>query len=147
MLPVDVIAKILRIDKSLYHLSRIVSKNIRNAALHDILQHEMLEPIHAIEIKNLEEPYTIIENFTSVLFDDEGFSKKITKHVKSYLGTRILHDSRHYYCQSEYRYDHYDCKTKFVAAIFGKKGVIMERFRSYSDGNNTITLILYLFIK
>jgi len=62
-------------------------------------------------------PYATIEEFTSVLYDDEGFSKKETKYVKSHVNREI---SKSYYHQCELRYDHYDCKTKIVDSKFGK---------------------------
>src|SRR6266481_2689090 len=102
MFPTEIIVKILRFDKSLYHLSRTVSKDIRNVSLIDILQHEILQPITSNEIstleklEELEELYILIEIFTSVLYDGDGFCEKVTKHVKSNIGSNIK-DSR-YYC-------------------------------------------------
>lgn len=43
-LPDEILTKIFRSDPDLYHLSRIVSKNIRNLAFNDILQHEIIKP-------------------------------------------------------------------------------------------------------
>lgn len=62
ILPIDIIVYILRRRKSLFHLSRTVSKTIRNKSLNDIFQHELRNPISNTEISLLNEPYSILED-------------------------------------------------------------------------------------
>ena len=52
-LPTEILVNIFRSDKLLFHLSRTVSKSIRNASLSDILQNEMLYPLTNSELDNL----------------------------------------------------------------------------------------------
>ncbi len=115
--PNEIIVKILRSNKQLHESSRILSKDIRNGSLNDILQYELLKPI--IEQEKIPlyrenvnwSPFSIIETSSFCFFDDEGYSFNLTGYVEPKVeNTKV----EMYYGRSKNRYDHYDCKEKYL---------------------------------
>ena len=162
LLPTDIIVSILRMDKSLFHLSRTVSKTIRNASLNDILQHEILLPIIKDELSILIEPFAIIENESFNDVDNGGyygntdifvisFNKNKSYPVYYYKGSYLHpHDGGEKTCSSEFgeitMQDRMKStgKSKQDADFVSFYKIMVQRLNHYECNKQSIALSLTL---
>jgi len=168
-LPIDIIVKILRSDKSLFHLSRTTSKTIRNKSLTDILQYEMLKPIINNEYGFLREPTVFIQDESFYDCDQGGHYGKSNTYLilETYDKFGEFRTYPKYYYKSEWSRGH-DEKNSTSTSDFGELdnhnlitgtqgydqityvdfisyyNVIVERLKYYECDKQTLALKLTL---